>query len=109
MRQLCKITGDKDLFKMIWSLYCSEKYKYYYAPNLRRYRSSLLLSKKTKNKTLLHLRKHESVSELIEDSLYQLVHGIPEINSEARSLYKSLKISDVTFLTKIKRIIKFFV
>ena len=45
---------------------------------------------------------------VIEEALYQLVYGVPEIEPEARSLYENL-ISDVTFLTKIKRIVKFFV
>jgi hypothetical protein len=108
MGQLCEVTENAHLSNMIWLLYSSEKYKYYYAPNLRRYRSSIFLSKETKNKTLLAFRKHESTAEVIEEALYQLVYGIPEIEPEARSLYENL-ISDVTFLTKIKRIVKFFV
>jgi hypothetical protein len=58
---------------------------------------------------LWYLRKHESHAEVIEEALYQLVFGIPEIEPEARILYENLMISDVTFLTKIKRIVKFFV
>ena len=109
MHQLCEVTENAHLLNMIWLLYSSEKYKYYYAPNLRRYRSSLFLSKETKNKKLWHFRKHESHVEVIEEALYQLVYGMPEIEPEARILYENLMISDVTFLTKIKRIVKFFV
>jgi hypothetical protein len=76
---------------------------------LRRYRSSLFISKETKNKILWFLRKHESHTEVIEEALYQLVFGMPEIEPEVRTLYTDLMISDVNYLTKIKRFIKFFV
>jgi hypothetical protein len=40
---------------------------------------------------------------------FTIVDGMPEIDSEVHLLYKNLMIANVTFLTKIKRIIKFFV
>ena len=67
------------------------------------------MSKETKNKILWFLRKNESNVEVIEEALYQLVFGMAEVEPEVRDLYKNLMISDVTFLTKIKRIIKFLV
>jgi len=109
VNQLCEITRNNDLLNMIWILYTSEKYKYYYAPNLRRFRSSLFLSKEKKNKTLLHFLKNESHAEIIMEGLMQQVYGRPEISAEVRAIYKDLMISDVTFLTKLKRIVKFFV
>ena len=57
MSQLCEVTENPDLLNKLWLLYSAEKYKYYYAPNLRRYRSSLFMSKETKNKILWFLRK----------------------------------------------------
>lgn len=109
MHKLFELTENEDVFKKIWMLFASEKYKYYYAPILRRCRSSLFLSRETKNRILLHFRKFESQAEIIEEALNQLVYGMPEIEPEVRSLYENLMISDVTFLTKIKRIIKLFI
>jgi len=109
MRLLCNVTENAELLNKVWILYSSERYKYYYAPNLRRCRSSSFLSKESKNKILLHFRKYESHAETIENALNQLVYGMPEIEPEVQTLYEDLMISDVTVLTKIKRIIKFFV
>jgi hypothetical protein len=108
LSQLCEITKSDNLFNMIWLLYCSDKYKYYYAPTLRRYKSSLFISKESKKKSLTHFRENESHSEIIEQAIYQSKNGIPEIEAEAWKLYENL-IFDVTFLTKMKRIVKFFV
>jgi len=108
LSQLCEITKNEDLLNMIWLLYCSDKYKYYYAPTLRRFKSSLFISKEKKKKMLDQLSENESHVEVIENALHQLEKGVSKTEPEVRKLYENL-IYNVTILTKIKRIVKFIV
>jgi hypothetical protein len=91
----------------MWSIFAGQRYFYHLASRLRRARSYFWLPKNKRWRFLLITRVHESLAELIETALTNLINDAHQNPDGHKKLYELM--GKVDMYTKVKRIVRLFV